>query len=185
MKPYLRQNEIVLTNNELLDCGKPICDRAFTADEMLWYNRGCLKVQGNDVVIDTVKKLAWENVRKSELISKYSDDNGLIDQKTVSLLSQGFIHPSNPSIVFSLSEAAQISLIALDVKKDSITYPWPLSILGGGYYNVQNAAELDSIAMAALSKVAALKHSGNQEKLWIRDGLRTLTELENYVDTRI
>jgi len=57
MKVYKTiNNEIVLTNNERTDCGNPICDRSFTTDEQLWHSRGCLKIQGNDVVIDQVKK---------------------------------------------------------------------------------------------------------------------------------
>ena len=182
MKGYKTiDNEIILTPNERTDCGNPICDRPFTPEETLWHSRGCLKIQGNDVVIDTVKKSAY--IRNS--VKQYTDDGSLIDKKTLELLSSGLPHPNNPSVIFSLSIEAQISMLGLHAKKAELTYPWPLSKKGGGYHLVQDIAELDLISNAIFSRVAELKKLGNIDKIWLNDVNRTDLEISNYVDSRI
>jgi len=176
MKAYqTQQNEIIFTNDE-----RPndtfICDRNFTADEMRYP-----KKQGNDIIVDTVKQS--NDIRKK--IKQYSDDSGLIDKKTLELLSYGLPHPNNPSVIFSLSIEAQISMLGLHAKKAELTYPWPLSKKGGGYHLVQDIAELDLISNAIFSRVAELKKLGNIDKIWLNDVNRTDLEISNYVDSRI
>jgi len=62
------------------------------------------------VDVDTAAKTAWEDGQKPMLVEQYTSDGGMIDKRTVEILSTGFSHPSNPDVKFSLSEAAQISL---------------------------------------------------------------------------
>jgi len=193
MKVYKTiNNEIIITSNERTDCGDPICERLITPDEILWHSRGCLKVQGNDVVIDTVKKTTWESNKKTDLISEHTKNNGTIDRHTSDILSNGYDYVVNNIIVakLSCSLAAQHNFHALVTWHKILAVPIPINGIeisqrdGLPPYYCQDLTTLMDIASKYMPYIKSKIESGNAQKLLVNDIARTLIELENYVDNR-
>jgi len=192
MKAYKTiDNEIVLTHNERTDCGNPICDRPFTPDETLWHSRDCLKIQGNDVVIDQIKKSAWELSRFNALLPQRINE---INEKTSKLITEsGYLFKGQ---LMSSSDIHQKELEALHNNRDTIEmqalYPFKLANKDdSGFVIIDNPADIHNAYLALnMSLRFTKKMAGNalKEQLITKDVngnyIKTLSDLENFIDTR-
>ncbi len=94
-----------------------------------------------------------------------------IDSRTGELIANGFAYQS---LVFSLSQNAQINILGLDNTKDdpALTYPIEYSTIDDSdHYYVQNATDLHYMYLTALATKKAHVDSGTVLKDLVRDAV--------------
>lgn len=94
-----------------------------------------------------------------------------IDARTFELISQGFTYQS---LVFSLSQNAQINISGMHQSRDdvAVTYPIAYSTLDDlNHYNVEDSADLHVMYLTALGTKKAHVDSGTVLKDAIRDAV--------------
>jgi len=114
-----------------------------------------------------------------------------IDIKTMQLLAQGFAYTGpgsiptpNVEIIFSLSIPAQTNLHRLYTFRDRFPYPKPYNTLvPTSVYMLQDQAEVETIALAALTRVDSILSQGVQLRLQI-DAATTIGQVDAIIDTR-
>jgi len=95
----------------------------------------------------------------------------LIDQKTGELISNGFVYAT---LTFSLSQNAQINILALDETRDdpALTYPIVYNTIDDlDSYDVVDATDLHTMYLTALATKKGVMDSGTALKQQIRDAV--------------
>lgn len=106
-----------------------------------------------------------------------------IDARTGELISEGFTYQSK---VFSLSQNAQINILALDETRNdpALTYPINYNTIDDmDSYDVVDATDLHSMYLTALSTKKGHIDSGTAIKTNIRNSL-TKAEVDAIIDNR-
>jgi hypothetical protein len=83
------------------------------------------------------------------------------------ILTEGFVHATK---IFSLSALSQISWLGLFVSKDLMTYPYVIPVMDDTEtYSIADAAEVTTMWIAVLTKVATVRSEGTAKKVEIED----------------
>lgn len=136
-------------------------------------------IEEEDIVIcssdPTPKELTLEEYKQI----RYNE----IDCKSGELISQGFTYQSK---VFSLSQNAQINLLALDETRNdpALTYPIVYNTIDDvDTYNVTDATDLHNMYLTALATKKGILDSGTTLKTSIRNAT-TEAEVDAVIDNR-
>lgn len=101
---------------------------------------------------------AHAKARYKEAVSKCSQ---------YQILSEGFVHATK---TFSLSALSQISWLGLFVSKDLMTYPYTIPVMDDTEtYDIADAAEVTTMWVAILTKVATVRSEGTAKKVEIEN----------------
>lgn len=83
------------------------------------------------------------------------------------ILTEGFVHATK---TFSLSALSQISWLGLFVSKDLMTYPYEIPVMDDTEtYSIVDAAEVTTMWIAVLTKVATVRSEGTAKKVEIEN----------------
>lgn len=139
------------------------------------------KITGD--VVSEMSQGEKDAVDAGQLDAKKTEKIAAIDERTAELIGDGFVYGSK---AFSLSLPSQAKMMGTHQVKDhpALTYPIKWNSKDDlDFYELQNAADLESFYLTGLGTVRAHLDSGTALKDQVRAAL-TIADVAAIVDTR-